>query len=223
MVIAAILIPTFILVVFSQSENSKSNISNFNSCYFNVSYAQCSSGEECAIVPPLNSTVRRRMFHRDPFSLEASLFNFGVRRLSSNISRSSFGSTVIGITSSPVSYSNTWFWWNRSPLPYYQYRQSNENVDDLQESQGICISTEELRRMTKHDCYTWCMSYIYDHDTCANDCGLPKIATGSTTTIVSLGITIMLICAGIFCVCRLSERKKRILELVELDLTPTHI
>jgi len=73
MVLLAFLISTITLVVSSAS---------FKPCYFNETYGQCPPGEKCGIVPPLNSTVRRRTFHqeREQSVSRASWFNFGERR-----------------------------------------------------------------------------------------------------------------------------------------------
>jgi len=191
MFFCGLLILTLTLLVSVEASTS----SSFYKCYYNETSDQCASGEQCAIVPPAHSSVRRRAFYADP---DPSFFNHvGSQRRKSggnsssssksskrikssrsatsirygtSISRASYGNSTRGITSSPAMYKSTFLWWS-TPLRYYTYRSSHVDHDDLAENQGICVNETELRYMTWQDCYNWCMSFKYNDTKCANDCG----------------------------------------------------
>jgi len=96
-----ILIITMTLLVSVEATSS-----SFNKCYYNDTSDQCSSGEQCAIVPPANSTVRRRVFYPDP---DPNFFGLaGIqRRKSGSSGRSSKSSSSSSSSSSKSSTSST--------------------------------------------------------------------------------------------------------------------
>jgi len=222
----SILILTLLISV--EAVNSTNTSSSFNTCYYNNAAVQCPSGQLCAIVPPENSKVRRRVLFPEKDQLSSGEIWFNVpgsrrrkrsssRRSSSSsrrsssyasekggstgwrygksISQSTYGATNTGITSKWARYVSTWYWWNRSPSPYYRYRESNDDIDNLLENQGICIDEEDVRTMTRQDCYNWCMSLKYDDGACANDCGLNNDSVWDTIWMVLVNTLI------IGCVC----------------------
>jgi len=86
-----ILLVTSTLLVSVEASHNTNTSSSFNKCYYNDTSDQCASGEQCTIVPPANSTVRRRAFYSDP---DPSVFNLvGSQRRKSSSSSSSTSSS----------------------------------------------------------------------------------------------------------------------------------
>lgn len=73
-------------------------------------------------------------------------------------------------------------------------------------NQGICASSEELKVMTKRDCYEWCMSIEYNDSTCANECGLKKDKSQMGVVVV-IGVVVAIFCLVLLCV-RLRRKKE---------------
>jgi len=86
-----ILILTLTLLLYVDAANDTNTDSSFNVCYYNNTQDQCPSGEECTIVPPENSIVRRRSFYPEP---DPSVFSRrGSRRRKSSSKSTSGGSS----------------------------------------------------------------------------------------------------------------------------------
>jgi len=100
-----ILIVTSTLLVSVEASNNTNTSSSFNKCYYNDTSDQCASGEQCTIVPPANSTVRRRAFYSDP---DSSVFNLvGSQRRKSSSSSSSKSSSSTSSSSESSSSKST--------------------------------------------------------------------------------------------------------------------
>jgi len=230
MFFCGLLILTLTLLVSVEASTN----SSFYKCYYNDTSDQCASGEQCAIVPPAHSSVRRRAFYpdQDPSffnlvgsqrrksggnsSLSSSSSKSSTRikssrsttnlRYGTSISRASYGNSTHGITSSPAMYNSTFFWWS-TPLRYYRYRSSHVDYDDdLAEYQGICVNETELRYMTWQDCYNWCMSFKYNDTKCANDC---ESSGSEETRFDPIWLTFLIPIGLCFCFCFITNKKFR--------------
>jgi len=99
-------------------------------------------------------------------------------RTGTHIPKLSYGRTVMGVTSAFVGF-GAWYWLMSKSSEYYRWRRYNRynNNMNLLKNQGICMKKENLRLMTREDCYNWCMSDIYNDNICAHKCGLEKKET----------------------------------------------
>ena len=208
-----------ILLYVTVSQNNTTN-SSFNTCYFNDQSLQCPSGEACAIAPPADMRVRRRAFYPEQdkqLSSETSFSRGETRRkgrsggggrsrggrwgspsktggstgwrYGNSISQQSYGSSIAGATSRFTRFRRHYYWWNSSPSEYYRSRKNNVR-SNLKENQGICIKKEALRKMTRQDCYNWCMSVKYNDNTCAKNCGMTKKDNSLVNSLIIAGLVL---------------------------------
>jgi len=219
-----ILILTLTLLVSVEAETSTNITSSFITCYYNDTSDQCPPGEKCTIVPPDNIIVRRLTFYTERDSSWVNLGGQRRRkrgsgsrsskissrksssyasssggstgwRFGNSISRSSYGTSSAGITSSPARFARSFYWFSR-PSSYYRYRQDRDDIDDLSENQGICVNEDELRTMTQQDCYNWCMSLKYNDNQCAIDCGLTEKENTYYTIMIALAVVALVLVCG---------------------------
>jgi len=100
-----ILIVTLTLLVSVEASTNTNTSPSFNKCYYNDTSDQCASGEQCAIVSPANSTVRRRTFYSDPDPSVSNLVGSQRRKSSSKSSSSESSSSKSSSSTSSSSKS----------------------------------------------------------------------------------------------------------------------